>query len=230
MPPLVVATANIASSLARARAAEALRLVLDEEPDLVGLQEWYAARRGLLRASRAAYAWTAPLLGGCAVGVRRERLAVLSSRSVPLSRVGRADRGETRLGLEPARSATVVSCRDLLTGEEVALVDYHLVSGVQALGAYRKDRPRLVARHRQEVRRLADLVGELVRDHSSVHAVGDSNLHGLRLPGLTSAWDALRTEGTLGHRQVDDVFGPGPAGSVTLVETPSDHRAVVVRR
>ena len=107
---------------------------------------------------------------------------------------------------------------------------YHLVSGVQARGNYRSDRPRLVERHRREVRQLGRLVARLLDAGHVVYAVGDSNFDGLRLPGLTSAWDGReRSPGTLGRvRHVDDVHGPGRSEAVTLVATPSDHRAVVV--
>jgi len=65
-----------------------------------------------------------------------------------------------------------------------------------------------------------------------VLAVGDSNFDGARLAGLTSAWEGREGEpGTLGpRRKVDDVHGPGPASSVTLLATGSDHKAVLVRR
>ncbi|MCW2847035.1 MAG: hypothetical protein JWR90_1009 [Marmoricola sp.] len=63
------------------------------EPDLIGLQEWYPSRVGLLRetgpvgpvpsagilrlrqlvTSEGAYQWNVPVLGGCAVGARVER-------------------------------------------------------------------------------------------------------------------------------------------------------------
>jgi hypothetical protein len=62
--------------------------------------------------------------------------------------------------------------------------------------------------------------------------VGDSNFDGLRLSGLTSAWAGSRdAPGTLGqHRKVDDVLGPGPAASVTMLSNASDHRAVLATR
>ena len=66
-----------------------------------------------------------------------------------------------------------------------------------------------------------------------VYAVGDSNLDGLRLPGLTSAWEGREDEpGTLGSgtRKVDDVHGPGRASAVRRLTTPSDHQAVLVTR
>src|SRR3954451_7285008 len=65
-----------------------------------------------------------------------------------------------------------------------------------------------------------------------VYAMGDSNFDGLRLPGLTSAWEGRESDpGTLGpRRKIDDVFGPGPADSVRLLTSASDHKAVVVAR
>ena len=246
-----VATANVRCTLAAAGARLALRDVLASAPDLVGLQEWYPRRWPLLRetgrvgavphvgAARGAaggrgggYLWNAPLLGGCVVGARADRYELLRCRARLLSGPGRADRGEQPLDLEPARVATAAVYRDRRSGRTVALVAYHLVSGVQVAGAYRPDRPRLVDRHRREVRRLQRLVGELLAAGHVVHAAGDSNFDGLRLPGLTSAWETRAdAPGTLGpRRHVDDVHGPGPAASVVPVSTPSDHVALLVRR
>lgn len=245
-----VATANVLYTLGQDDARSALADVLALEPDLVGLQEWYPSRAGLLRETgqvawvpgrmplgrRAGapghYVWSLALLGGCAVGARAERFELLSSRAVLLSAPGRADREDRVLGLEPPRLAAVGVYRDRRLNRTVALVDYHLVSGVQARGRYRPDRPRLVERHRREVRRLGRLVARLLAAGHTVYAVGDSNVDGLRLPGLTSAWEGREgVPGTLGPvRHVDDVHGPGRAEVVTLVTTPSDHRAVVVRR
>ena len=59
--------------------------------------------------------------------------------------------------------------------------------------------------------------------------MGDSNLHGFTLPGLRSAWDGRAGGGTLGPgRRVDDVLSTGEVLDVRLVETGSDHLAVVV--
>ena len=79
---------------------------------------------------------------------------------------------------------------------------------------------------------LHRLVQEQVGLGRVVHAVGDSNFDGLRLPPLTSAWQGREDgPGTLGsRRKIDDVHGPGPATSVTLLDTPSDHKAVIVTR
>ncbi len=247
-----VATANILYTLEPKDARTALGQVLALGPDLVGLQEWYPSRVGLLRetgpvgltpsvgvrlarrdgGASGAYLWNLPLLGGCAVGARADRFELRSCRSQILSWPGVGDREDRFLGLEPPRLATVAVYLDRELDRTVALVDYHLVSGVQAKGRYREDRPVLVGRHRHEVQRLETLVIRLRAAGHVVHAVGDSNFDGLRLPGLTSAWEGREhAPGTLGPiRKVDDVHGPGPAELVTTLATPSDHRAVVVRR
>lgn len=220
---LVVATANVQFSLGRADAAETVAAVVAHSPDLVGLQEWhpwFASRWGLLRGFDA-YAWFTPWLGGCAVGVRRDRLTVRSRRGAWLSRPGRADRSGRLLGLEPPRRATVVGCDDL------TFVVYHLASQVQGDDdAYRADRPWLTRRHQHESAALRSLVAEA---GAPTYACGDSNFHGFRLPGLVSAWDAEeRTSGTHGsRRQIDDIHGPVAPVDVLTVPTPSDHLAVV---
>ena len=250
-PGTTVVSANVLYTLRFDEARRALGDVLAQQPDLVGLQEWYPSRLGLLRETglvrpapwlgrpghrgrgiAGGYLWNLPLLGGCVVGARADRYDLLGCRPLLLTGPGRADREDRFLGLEPPRLATVAVYLDRQVGGTVALVDYHLVSGVQARGRYRADRPALVHRHRREVRRLEDLVERLLARGHVVHAVGDSNFDGLRLPGLTSAWAGREgLPGTLGPvRHVDDVHGPGRAEEVTTLSTASDHRAVVVRR
>jgi hypothetical protein len=225
--PLVVVTHNIAQALPLPLAEEALDAVLAQRPDVVGLQECYPRRWQLLRA-KGAFAWSHPLVGGCVVGVSRERFAGLSARGHRLSWPGRADRGEAPLGFEPPRVCVVVRCEERLTGVRFALVGFHLVHGVQLSGEYRRDRPRLVARHQGEVARLSQLVQRLEDEGRLVVAMGDSNFTGLSLPGLTSAWTGRHTApGTLGRRRVDDVHAPAAPTSVVTIGTPSDHRAVV---
>lgn len=247
-----VASANILFSLAPRDARRALADVLVHQPDLVGLQEWYPVRFRVLaetgrlgpvpqvgaRLRRSAdrdtpeYLWNAPLLGGCAVGARADRFDLVQCRTRLLSAPGLSDRHQRRLSLEPARAASIAVYRDLHMDRTVALVNYHLVSGVQAGGRYREDRPVLSARHRQETRILSRLVRKQLSLGHVVYATGDSNFDGLRIEGLTSAWEGRADHpGTLGlRRKVDDVHGPGPAEAVTLVSTASDHRAIVVQR
>jgi hypothetical protein len=247
----VVATANVLYKLPLRDARAALSGVLELAPDLVGLQEWNPPRYRLLRETGSVsvlprlgvprrqpalrgggYRWATPLVGGCAVGARADRFELVRCRSVVLSAPGRSERPDHWLSLEPPRVATVARYRDLLVDRTVCLINYHLAPGVQGAGRYRDDRPILASRHQGEVRSVERLVvSELAAGHV-VYAVGDSNFDGLRLRGLTSAWEGREGEpGTLGpRRKVDDVHGPGPAESLTLLTNDSDHKAVVVRR
>jgi hypothetical protein len=247
----VVASANVLYKLAPHGARAALTQVLEAEPDLVGLQEWGVARLRPLRQfgdvrvvpgwrtgrlgtlREPAYQWVSAVAGGNVVGARVDRFEPVSSRVVFLSCFGPSDRRDRFLRTEPPREVTVGVFRDRLRDRTVALMSYHLVPGVQVGSEYRSDRPRLVRRHRSEVRRLERLIAEHQRAGHVVYAVGDSNFDGLRLAGLTSAWEGREDHpGTIGKgtRKVDDVHGPGRAGEVRLLITPSDHRAVVVTR
>jgi len=246
-----VASANILYKLPERDARTALELVLAHDPDLVGLQEWYVSRlrllrtfgdvrvvpglgTGLLRRPRdPAYHWVSAVAGGNVVGARAERFDPVSSRVVFVSGFGRSDRPDRALGIEPPRVVTVGVFRDRQVDRTVAMMSYHLTPGVELGAAYHPDRPRLQARHRSDVRRLEDLVAEHQRAGHVVYAVGDSNFDSLRLAGLTSAWEGREHRpGTIGRgtRKLDDVQGPGPASRVTLLTTPSDHKAVVAVR
>jgi hypothetical protein len=224
-----------------------LRTVLAHRPDLVGLQEWHLQRVPSLRrvgslvvppfarwripGAESTYSWTGLLVGGTAVGARTDRFEQLEAHAVLLNRPAFADQPDRPFGLEPPRFAAVGVYRDRYVERTVALVSYHLVPGVQSLGAYRNDRPRLVARHQHEHRRLQRLVDEQLARGHVVHAVGDANFDGLGLAGLTSCWDGHPDGGGTHHRRrIDDVFGPGPATSVQLLTTASDHRAVLAER
>lgn len=247
----VVATSNVLCTLGQDDARAALRVVLDASPDLVGLQEWSLARNRLLRETGevrmlgharlkvrrrepgpADYLWVSPLVGGCPVGFRADRFELVACHSRILGWMGRSDLGARTVPVLPPRVATVAVLRDRERTEVVSLVNFHLTPGVQAKGEYRADRPLLVARHRSEVRNLDRLVAGELGLGRTVYAVGDSNLDGLRLTGLTSAWEGRESEpGTFGQRRkIDDVHGPGPADDVTLLASPSDHKAVVARR
>lgn len=227
----VVATANVLDRLPRADARASLEAVLAHDPDLIGLQEWGIGRHRLLPSGD--YLWVRPAYGGNPIGARADRYCLLGRRVLPLAGLGRADRGARPLPVLPPRVVTVATLHDRLTGREVAVVCYHLVPGTQSRRHYRADRPLLSARHRTEVARLTRIVEGQLAAGRVVHALGDSNFDGLRLPGLTSAWAGREDDpiGTLGSaRKIDDVLGPGPAEAVELVRTASDHAAVVVRR
>lgn len=229
----VVVTANVLRTLRDRDAGEALRGVLDVRPDLVGLQEWDVRRHRLLRrVGSPHYVWVGSVLGECPVGARADRFELLGRHFRLLAWFGWSDRGARAVPVVPLRLATVARFLDRTGDRTVSVINFHLTPGVQARGEYRSDRPRLVAHHQHEVQNLGRLVNEELQLGHTVYAMGDSNFDGLRLPGLTSAWEGREDDpGTLGaRRKIDDVFGPGPACSVTLLSSASDHKAVVVSR
>jgi hypothetical protein len=246
-----VATANILYKLPVPDAGLALSQVLADQPDLVGLQEWYVSRlpllrrygdvrivpslgTGLLRRQRdPAYHWISAVAGGNVVGARADRFDPVSSRVVFVSGFGRSDRPDRPLGLEPPRVVTLGVFRDREADRTVAMMSYHLTPGVEVDAAYHPGRPRLQARHRSDVQRLERLIADQQEAGHVVYAAGDSNFDSLRLAGLTSSWEGREHRpGTIGtgSRKLDDVHGPGPASRVTLLTTPSDHKAVVTVR
>lgn len=227
----VVATANVLCTLGARDAGEALRGVLDARPDLVGLQEWDVRRRRVLsRIGSSGYVWVSALVGECPVGARADRFELLGYHSRLLAGFGWSDPGARAVPVVPLRLATVAHFLDRAGDRTVSVINFHLTPGVQARGEYRSDRPKLVAHHRREVRNLGHVVAEQLTLGHTVYAMGDSNFDGLRLPGLTSAWQGRESDpGTLGpRRKIDDVFGPEPAESVRLLTSASDHKAVVV--
>ena len=251
MTSTAVASANILYKLPQRDARTALTQVLEVEPDLVGLQEWYVSRLGLLRRfgdvtvvpslgtrflrrpADPADHWISAVAGGNVVGARADRFDRVSSRVVFLSRIGRSDRPDRFLRTEPPRVVTVGVFRDRQADRTVAMMSYHLAPGVEVDAQYHPERPLLRARHEAEVRRLERLVAEHQQAGHVVYAVGDSNFDSLRLAGLTSAWEGREHRpGTIGTgtRKLDDAHGPGRASRVTLLTTPSDHKALVAVR
>lgn len=244
-----VASANILYKLGAHDAVRALEQVLAAEPDLVGLQEWYISRLPLLRRTGdvrtvpsiagltvpgpTRYHWVSSVACGNVVGARADRFDLVRADDVLLSGIGRSDRPDRFLGTEPPRLVTIGLYADRLVDRTVAIMSYHLCPGVEEDGRYIADRPLLIARHRQEIARLERLIAEYQREGHVVYAVGDSNFDSQRLAGLTSSWVGREdAPGTIGSRtrKLDDVHGPGPASAVTLLNTPSDHRAVVAVR
>lgn len=240
---LLAASANVEARLPGAVAAACVGQLIEHAPDVIGLQEFFATRApvigrfgrvrmlpGPLALGRdSAYTWVGSLLGDCVIGVRTDRFTVDDARVPQWSRWGRAENPTRPWGLEPPRRGLLLRVR---AGEvPLSVINFHFSPGVQARGAYRPDRPRLVARHREETRRLeAAVAGERAAGRTVI-AMGDSNLDGFRIDGLASAWsERPNGSGTLGRRFVDDIFGPGPAHEVTTLDNASDHRAVLALR
>lgn len=237
-----VATANIKATLDDDKAALALErstiggLAGELEVEAVGLQEWPRRRRKLERSveRRSPFVFRRPRFGGGGpIGLVDTRYVPTRVRSYRLARAGRVDRSPGRRRFLGASRATVVRAIDAIRDERVTFVNYHLTAEVQRGDSYRDDRPLRVRRHRREVRRLERLIRRERRRGRTVYALGDSNYHGLRLDGVTSAWTGRLESrpGTRGgRRKIDDVHGPGRALEVDLVDTPSDHRTVIVTR
>jgi hypothetical protein len=247
----VVVTANVLRDLRTPDARAALREIVELAPDLIGLQEWEVYRLPLLhetgsvaltspsrpRWRRAGgvtsphYIWSAAVFGGCVVGARSDRYELLTSFSRLLSRPGRAEREDRPFRWEPPRVAAGAVYFDRLHARRVGFVSYHLASGVQRGGRYDETRPILGGRHRGEIAALQSILAEQRALGHEVLMVGDSNFDGMRLVGLTSAWEGrLDHPGTHGTRKIDDVHGDGDAVDVRLLTNASDHRAVVVTR
>lgn len=227
-----VATANIYSGLTADQAEAAVRAVLRTgDVAAIGLQEWRRSRDRIL-ARFYGFDFRRPVTGGGPIGLNHGRYHHVRTRGIVLAAPGRVDRSPGRRRFLGASIATLVIADDQLTGDRVAFVNYHLTAEVQRGDGYRHDRPLRVARHRREVRRLEALIARLEAAGLTVYALGDSNFHGLRLAGVTSAWAGRAPRGTHkgGKRAIDDVHGPGPADDVELVATDSDHDAVVATR
>jgi len=239
---VLVATANVRVRLPHAAALTCLGPLLDAGADIVVLQEWSPARALLLRGSGSvrftpgplrlpgrtvAYSWV-QTIGDSTIGLRRDRLVFERARPMLLSGFSWGESPTRPLGIEPAQTGLVVRCRDRARGTPISVVGYHLVAGVEAGGRLRDDRPHLVARHRREVRRVGAAVAIEQSARRIVYAAGDANVVGLELPGLMSVWAGQPPgEGTCGGRRIDDIFAPGPAESVALLDTPSDHRPIL---
>ncbi|HEX7739915.1 MAG TPA: endonuclease/exonuclease/phosphatase family protein [Marmoricola sp.] len=242
---LLVASANVEVRLPASARRACLDGILAEDPDIVGLQEFFLNRARTLGeygklqlipgpvtfdAHPGRYVWTGVTFGDCVVGLRAGRFAFESAHVLRLSRFGRAENPTRPGGIEPPRRSVLVRCRDLETSTALSLISFHMVPGVQSRGAYRSDRPKLVARHRAEAARLDQVVSRELRSGRTVLAMGDSNFDGFAIPGLTSAWAGHDRPGTHGKRTIDDVFGPGRTERVWTIQNASDHDAVLALR
>lgn len=242
---LLVASANVEVRLPATDRGACLDGILAEEPDVVGLQEFFVTKARTLSAygevrlspgpldfddDPGRFVWLGATFGDCVVGLRTDRFAVESVHPLRLSRPGRAENPMRRWGIEPPRTSVLVRCRVLESARPLSVISFHLVPGVQSGGAYRQDRPKLVARHRAEAARLDAVVSRELALGRTVLAMGDSNFDGFAIPGLTSAWAGHERPGTHGSRTIDDVFGPGRSEDVWTVKNASDHDAVFAAR
>ena len=232
MKPRVLATANIFKGMSVSAAAAGVNTVLvtsGTSDVILALQEWAAGRQSILADLRKRGLSSCRPDGGGGPIVHAARYSSLHCRAVTLARrelVGHLIGRKNRL---PASVANLTVLHDDETGDDLAVINFHLTAEVQSGGRYRRDlahRPR-VWRHKRERRRLSRLVRAQQRKGRIVYALGDTNFDGFTLPPLRSCWRG-RKGGTLGNRAVDCVFAATEADVVKTVITGSDHRAVVV--
>lgn len=239
-----------------AQAADGLDKVLNHPTtrvDLVGLQEWAGGprnailrRRGtltripalrrwlpLVKPARAADGWTwvRPALGGPTVGAKASRYVPRFVRSRTLAPAGRLERVPGFRALLGASKVTVAGFTDLADGGRlVVLIDGHLTRHVEKGGHYRRGLPRTVARHKREVAQLERVIAYHEARGRRVFVTIDGNYDGLDLEGLVPCWlghPKAETGGTLGARRPDVIYADDHATEVDVIETISDHDALV---
>lgn len=225
---LRLSTANFFKGMPLDRTRAGVDTVLTHGIDIAALQEWVSGRDSILRDLRTrGLSFCRPAQGGGPI-VYTARFSPLHCRAVTLAHrefVGHLPGRKDRL---PASIANLAVLADDKTGDEVAVINFHLTAEVQHAGRYRRDPAhRLrVQRHKRERRRLSRLVRRQQRKGRTVFALGDTNYDGMALPPLRTCWRGQRG-GTLGHRAVDVIYAETDADTVRTVETGSDHLAVV---
>ena len=234
----IVATANIRYTLSDPAFETALRKVLGENPDLLGLQEAGTNRDHIIRAVclELGYAF-ARAKGGGPVLWRLEHFAPVPLSVKPIRLAGREYVGHLpgRKDRLPASIATEVILYDTRdtsgepAGGVTVVLSYHLTAEVQMGAGYRKDLAhRLrVMRHKREKRRLGHRARTAKRRGREVYPMGDGNFDGMTLGGFVSCWEG-RDGGTLGPRAVDIVFADRAATRLHTIPTASDHDALIV--
>lgn len=220
-----LASHNILVSLPDPRAAAAVRRVLQTGPDIIGLQEWGRSRRSVLKRfgtvvmfprlrrlwfdyPDAGYVFCYPL-GGQPVGVNASEYEVLVVRRKRLS--GR------RPGVRPT-FGTEVQFRKRGGGPTQAVLNVHPVA--------HHDRPQNAAAHLEAVESIRAWVEDW---HGfDKYVMGDMNSRHVALPPLVSCWDGRKALPTGPHGgAIDHIYGPRGFSAVEVVDTPSDHHAVI---
>lgn len=219
-----LASHNVKVDLPDPDAARAVRLVLQRSPDILGLQEWGRDRRSVLRKfgtvvmfprlrrlfanyPDAGYVFVYPL-GGQPVGFDASRFEVLHVRRVKLS--------AKRPGVRPTYGTRVKFRKR--GGKTQAVLNVHPVA--------HHDRPQNALAHLEAVESIREWVESW---HGfDRYVMGDMNSRHVALPPLVSCWDGRRDLPTGPHGgAIDHIYGPRGFESVEVIDTPSDHHAVV---
>ena len=221
-----LASHNVWVNLDDTHAEHAVSKVLRYRPDIIGLQEWGRSRRTILRDlgrvtafpriryhvgpphKQAGYVFAYPI-GGQPVGVNAAVLEIVAVRRRKLS--------AKRPGVRATYGTELIAqLRD--TGETVAVLNVHPVA--------HHDRPQNKAAHTEAVESIREWAEEWAGFRRYV--MGDMNARNVRIPGLRSCWDGRPAEGTFRGRAIDHIYGIHPFHTVRVVNTTSDHHAVVV--
>lgn len=220
-----LATHNVKVDLPDPRAAAAVRVVLQRNPDVLGLVEWGRSRRSVLAKfgtvvvfprlrtlwlayPDAGYVFCYPI-GGQPVGVDASRQEVLAVKRRRLS--------GKRPGVRPT-FGTELHFRSRSDGKMRAVLNVHPVA--------HHDRPANAEAHAEAVKSIREWVEEW---HGyDRYVLGDMNARAVDLPPLKSCWDGRRDQPTGPHGgAIDHIYGPDGFASVEVIDTPSDHHAVI---
>jgi len=229
----VVAYHNVFGGLELGEAADALEAVLAAGPDIVGLGEWGPNRRRLL-AEQDDYMWLKP--GGThpPIGADKARYRCFSSHGVTLAKGREVERkpGKPSRGVLPDNHATVVVWEEIATGDLVTTICFHLPSGIETGGTWRRIAGVLTKRARmaREAKRKLRKIGQRHwQRRRRVYLLGDTNFHAMHLAPFASCWKSNRLRATHGRRTIDIVYAQQPrALAIEIIPTRSDHKGVVV--
>lgn len=222
--PRRIASHNVYEGLSDSDAGRSVRAVLQKHPDIIGLQEWGRDRRSVLkkfgtvvtfprlrhlwsRYPDAGYVFVYPL-GGQPVGVDAAVFEVVIVRRVLLS--------SRRKGVRAAYGTEVV-LRPRAGGRPVAVLNLHLLA--------HHDIPANHAAWLEGVKSVAEWV-ESCAGHDC-YVMGDFNHEAVKLDGLRSCCD-VKPVATFRGRAIDHIYGRRPLSLVAVINTPSDHDALVV--
>lgn len=218
-----IATHNIKVDLPDHTAAAAVRLVLQRNPDVFGLQEWGRSRRDTLKRfgtvvmyprlrrlflgyPAAGYVFIYPI-GGQPIGVEASLYQVASVRRVLLSK--------KREGVRAAYGTEVILW-PRAGGRTIAVLNLHLLA--------HHDDPDNLAAWEEGVKAVNEWI-ESCHGHR-IYVMGDFNHAAVPLDGLKSCCSDKPVP-TFKGRSIDHVYGPRGFTAET-VHTPSDHDALVV--
>lgn len=227
----IVAYHNIFVGLNRFEAREALESVLEANPDLVGLGEWGPNRMGIL-AREDEYEWVKPGASYPPIGAKKSRYRKVSSRGVTLAEGRPVDKkpGKPSRGFLPDNHATVVVWEEIETGHIVTTVCFHLPSGTEAHGAWRRLAGSLTRRARmarEAKRKLRKIARNQWSRGRRVYIMGDTNFDQMKLLPLISCWKGRTARSTHGSRTIDEIYAQRRATRAITLRTHSDHKAVI---